>query len=369
MVSKKLRDYVAHEGDDFFKTYWRSVKNQCITLIVDDEEKFLGVIGAKDWNAAMKSQCDETLSIGGIVNKDCITIKPDNMYEQARNIYAERDIEHIPVIDDERNLIDIFTRRRAFYRDYFKNFKLDRMHYGRMIMAAASQAKALGYRAISVIEFGVAGGGGLLAMQFHAREISRIFGIEIYVYGFDTGKGLPAKEINYLDLPFQWKQGLFEMDFTKLNDKLEGTRLIIGDICETLPDFFECYTPAPIGVISVDVDLYSSTLPIMEMIENAGADNFIPRTYIYFDDIMGGCECIGQNKAIMDFNRKMRSHGICISPEGTESTVTYLNGVVNRNRECDVNVKICHFFNHKDYNTFIRADKGLLPLSNAARCL
>lgn len=84
-------------------------------------------------------------------------------------------------------------------------------------------------------------GNGLLVLQFHAREISRLLEIEIQVYGFDTGKGLLSYNVSHLDMPFHWQQGLFEMDFSGLNQKLESAKLIIGDSSDTIPTFFDSY--------------------------------------------------------------------------------------------------------------------------------
>lgn len=205
-------------------------------------------------------------------------------------------------------------------------------------------------------------------MQFHAREIGRILDMEIEVYGFDLEKGLPASETNYLDLLFQWKRGLFEMDFSRLNSKLEGAKLLLGDVSETTVNFIEKYDPAPIGVISVDVDLYTSTLPILKMIENTNPEHFLPRPYIYFDDIMGGYDCVGQKRALIEFNRRNEGN-VCISPEGTTLKIEYLTDVKNKPRERDVNVKTCHFFNHPEYKTYIRKGNEQLPIVNAARTI
>lgn len=336
-----------------------------VTIVCDNDEKFVGIIGTTDWKWAINYGNIETTKIKDIVNRECISISDCDPYVQARNIYAEKNIEYLPVINEKRDVIDLFTRKRAFYKYFFDNNKLDKMNYAKMVYASAIQAKRLGYRAISVIEFGVAMGNGLLALQFHAREISRLLGIEIQVYGFDTGKGLPSYDVSHLDMPFQWQQGLFEMDFSGLNQKLESAKLIIGDISHTISAFFHSYQPAPIGMISVDVDLYTSTLPILKMLENNGMEYFVPRIYMYFDDILGGYECLGQNMAIKSFNK--RNEGVaCISPEGTECGIAWLHGV-NRPRYYDDNIKICHLFNHPDYDKFIRNNTNNIPIRNYNR--
>ncbi|MBV8631148.1 MAG: hypothetical protein JOZ83_09515, partial [Silvibacterium sp.] len=71
---------------------------------------------------------------------------------------------------------------------------VDRPHYGWCVYHAAREARALGYKAMTAIEFGVAGGNGLVCLSRHKEEVQKDLGIEILVVGFDTGAGLPASQ-------------------------------------------------------------------------------------------------------------------------------------------------------------------------------
>src|SRR5262245_13803623 len=55
------------------------------------------------------------------------------------------------------------------------------------VLQGAALARVLGVRRVSVLEFGVAGGGGLLSLEHTADEVGARIGIEIEVVGFDTG--------------------------------------------------------------------------------------------------------------------------------------------------------------------------------------
>ena len=88
---------------------------------------------------------------------------------------------------------------------------LKRMSYAYICFHAAVLAKKLGYERISVIEYGVGQGAGLLSLEEYTEEITKITGVNIDIYGFDTGEGLP-KPKDYRDLPYQWKEGFFLMD-------------------------------------------------------------------------------------------------------------------------------------------------------------
>ena len=62
-----------------------------------------------------------------------------------------------------------------------------RPHYAYCMYQAARLAMLLGIPRISVLEFGVAGGNGLIVIEQHAGWIQRELGVNLEVYGFDTG--------------------------------------------------------------------------------------------------------------------------------------------------------------------------------------
>lgn len=285
-------------------------------------------------------------------------LRGGNLYEQARNIYMDKEMEWLPVLDGEGRLIDIFSRKRAFYKKYFKEGKLPYIHYARAVWAAAYEAKGLGLKEISVIEFGVAGGNGLVALEFHAREIGRIFGIKIQVYGFDTGEGLPEWESDYRNESYKFKEDMYKMDYSRLMEVLDEVKLILGDIRSTSQQFWEM-NPAPIGAAMVDVDLYTSTVPILHMLET-DHKNVLPRIFMYFDDIFRGYEGVGENLAIKEFNERNRGDK-SISPEGTERGFdAVLTGYPVEWRVPEL--KICHYFSHPLYMTHFVEMEESLPL-------
>lgn len=69
-----------------------------------------------------------------------------------------------------------------------------RANYTWSVLHAASIAARTNRERISVLEFGVAGGNGLVAMERAAALAESELGVGIDVYGFDTGRGcrLPA---------------------------------------------------------------------------------------------------------------------------------------------------------------------------------
>lgn len=180
-----------------------------------------------------------------------------------------------------------------------------RPHYAFGVHAAADQAKRLGIKAISVLELGVAGGRGLLALESIAAQIGAALGVEISVFGFDSGEGMPSP-VDYRDLPHVWDQGFYKMDVDVLRSKLKSAKLVLGDITGTVPGFMSKGGFPPISFIVFDLDYYSSTKSAFGFFEGSAATH-LPRTYCYFDDIIWpstAChnDWIGELCAIREFN-------------------------------------------------------------------
>ncbi len=161
---------------------------------------------------------------------------------------------------------------------------LPRPNYAYILLRAADLARRSGVSEISALEFGVAGGRGLLAMQAHADAISRLTGVSIQIYGFDTGTGLPPPQ-DYRDLPYIWQESHFKMDEAALRNRLGKANLVLGLVEETVASFAGLHNPAPIGAISFDLDYYSSTVAAFGIF-NIDAKYRMPRIFCYFDDIL-----------------------------------------------------------------------------------
>jgi hypothetical protein len=172
-------------------------------------------------------------------------------------------------------------------------------------------AKALGFTRVSFIEFGVAGGSGLLEMEKIAAKLESSFDIEILVHGFDSAGGLP-KAKDHRDLPNLWREGFYAMDREKLEKRLKKAKLHCGMVEDTLEEFIKSQS-APVAFISFDLDYYSSTRHALKLFE-ADEKVLLPRIHCYFDDIMGVTfsDFNGERLAITEFNG--RSENRKISP-------------------------------------------------------
>jgi hypothetical protein len=185
---------------------------------------------------------------------------------------------------------------------------VDRPHYLCGVLAAADLAKQSGINSIYVVEFGVARGNGLLALQTYARIIEQQTGVKILVAGFDTGSGLPPTKGDFRDHPDQWAEGDYPMDEQWLRTQLfSGTELILGDVRETVPKFVLSQS-CPLGFIAIDLDLYSSTKSALEILRLPGS-RMLCRVFLYFDDIFlpQSHRFAGERLAIDEFNEETLS--------------------------------------------------------------
>lgn len=177
-----------------------------------------------------------------------------------------------------------------------------RPQYAWGILRAAMIARALGIESISAIEFGVAGGNGLVAMETLAAETELLLGVGLSVFGFDTGSGMP-RPMDHRDAPFSVREGQFPMDVEKLRARLRRAELMLGPVGDTLTEFLRA-RHAPIGFISFDVDYYSSTTEALAALD-ADSDRLLPRVLCCVQGLMWHpwTEFNGARAAINDFNR------------------------------------------------------------------
>jgi hypothetical protein len=221
------------------------------------------------------------------------------------------------------------------------------------VAQGAAQAKVLGIPRISVIEFGVAAGFGLVALEKIAENVEFRTGVGIDVIGFDTGVGLPRPE-DVRDQPNMWFGGQLPMDRGALEAALRKAQLRIGNVKETVPSFVES-NPAPVAFVSFDLDLYSSTRDSLALFQ-ADYQFLLPRVVSYFDDIFGHSynEYCGERLAIAEFNGK-DSRKIC--------PIYGLRHFIPRSAIADLwpeGMFLAHFFEHPSYGVLDSFHKAVL---------
>lgn len=244
------------------------------------------------------------------------------------------------------------------YEDKLRWGAIARPHYGHCLLHSAYLARHLGIRTISAIEFGVAGGNGLLSLEQHAKNVLAATGIESVIYGFDTGEGMPPPR-DYRDCPYLWQAGYFKMDAEALRARLKVAQLVLGSVEETLRDFCSKHQPPPIGFIAFDLDYYSSTVAALRILESEHR-HLLPRVACYFDDMVGDIDWAynpftGEMLAVQEFND--RHADMKIAPvQGLRFWGGHLPSLWHEQ------IFVAHLFHHPEYGRPI-SDLHQLPLT------
>ena len=218
---------------------------------------------------------------------------------------------------------------------------IPRPHYAFGIFFSSSIASQLGYKKISVFEFGCWEGDGLLDLEHYSDEIEKIFNIEIEIYGFEGGTGMPPP-VNYKDRLYQYSEGEMRTSENSNLKKLKRSKVIYGNFNETVPNFIKENKFAPIGALFNDADYYSST---MDSFKTLVQSNKLPKVFLYFDDLNFSSSLTGELGAINDFNKANNSK-IELIPELSETMALYWkkwNFLAKR-------FYLHHDFEHQKYN-------------------
>jgi hypothetical protein len=241
------------------------------------------------------------------------------------------------------------------YPRLIKHNAVDRPHYGYIVYHAAELARRLGVPRISVLEFGVAGGAGLLNLEHHAGRVSQLTGVGIDVYGFDTGMGLPPPE-DFRDLPYIWQESNFKMDREALERRLDKAKLVLGLVRDTVRNFVATHDPAPIGAIGFDLDYYSSTKDALDVLL-VPHERRLPRIFAYLDDIYSSDQGhvtpkVGVPAAVAEFNAAHQDHDL--------SPLTHIEYQYGRPKRWHRQIYSCASFQHPSFNQDImKADRQL----------
>jgi hypothetical protein len=198
-----------------------------------------------------------------------------------------------------------WIRRHGDFRTQERYGLITRPNYLYGMLRAAVVARYSGKNQVTVVEFGVASGAGLLNMIRLASDLEKETGVKFRIVGFDTGRGLPSVQ-GYKDHPELCNAGDFAMeDKEHLMGKIAGRAEIIwGDIAETVGSFTDSLDPAaPLGFVSIDVDIYSAAKAALGCLLGS-PDKYNPAVAIWFDDVsfFFANERAGELLAIAEFN-------------------------------------------------------------------
>jgi hypothetical protein len=218
------------------------------------------------------------------------------------------------------------------------------------VIQAAYLATSLDVERISLLEFGVGRGDGIVLLERAAGIVERRLGVGLDVIGFDIGTGVPEPK-DPRDMPQMYVPNLYRMDVEGTRARLERAELLIGPLTETVPQFVG-REPAPVGFAALDFGDYNGTLTGLGFLDGA-PPSLLPRVHLYFANVLGLTfgDCVGERAAIAEHNRRTESRPI--------SPMFGLRHYVPRrfrNSSWPERYYMAHLFDHPDYG---RHDKLL----------
>jgi hypothetical protein len=233
-----------------------------------------------------------------------------------------------------------------------------RHHHAYGILKAADDARALGLKRVTLLEFGVATGTGLLNMASIASRVTSITDVHFDIIGFDTGRGMPPPK-SFRDHPELFQAGDFVMNVKALTERLpSNAKLVLGDIVDTVPEFIRTLQPsAPIGFVSLDLDYYYSTKDALSVFSGP-ADRYLPRTCVYVDDIEGDSynQYCGALLAVAEFNDEQALRKLDRSPFVQKSRVFQRAPWIDH-------IYTLHVLDHPTRNTLVQGRERLSLLN------
>jgi hypothetical protein len=226
-----------------------------------------------------------------------------------KRIFVERLTEPLHV-----NLLACFVFLFGSYRSKILFDLVLRQNHAYSLLYATEYAIKNGIKKITVIEFGVAMGGGLMNICKISSQLSKLYDIEFRIFGFDTGEGMP-EPLDYRDHPELYKKGDFRMDREKLEKELpENCTLIIGKVKDTVTEFLStnALDEAPLGFVSFDLDYYYSTKEALQILLHQDPSKYLSVFPVYLDDIAlpSHNSYCGELLARKEFNEENKSRKI-----------------------------------------------------------
>src|ERR1700678_506963 len=89
------------------------------------------------------------------------------------------------------NILSIFVALFGSYKMKIACDLVVRQQYAFSLLKTAELAMAQGLKSVTVIEFGVAAGAGLVNICNISQKITKLTAVEFQIFGFEYGSGLP----------------------------------------------------------------------------------------------------------------------------------------------------------------------------------
>ncbi len=166
---------------------------------------------------------------------------------------------------------------------------------------------------ILLFEFGVASGRGFYKIAEIAEKLSKLYGIDYELIGFDTGKGLPTI-YDYRDHPEKYRYGDYPSNGLEKVKLPKNCKIYFGEIKNTLNTFKNEFSKnkGKIAFVSIDVDIYSSTVDTLNLFK-LDESKYLSKVTLHLDDMRDTDhnEYCGELLAVKEFNSLDIPRKIC----------------------------------------------------------
>jgi len=110
------KEEVTSPQDSVLSAIELMVDNDVGSVIVEEDDRVVGIFTERDLLRRYLQSQSKTLymSVGEVMSRPVVTISPEDTLSNAFRIMAEKDIRHLPVVDDQQRLVGYLTWRNMF---------------------------------------------------------------------------------------------------------------------------------------------------------------------------------------------------------------------------------------------------------------
>ncbi len=125
-IGKKIRDVMVPKGRLVYTTPDTTVKDAVKlmvksnvgSILIVENDKLVGIFTERDLMKMIAEDKPVYTAIGDVMTKNPVSLKPDDPLSKAALLMSERGFRHVPIVDEEGNLVGIVSSRdisRVFY--------------------------------------------------------------------------------------------------------------------------------------------------------------------------------------------------------------------------------------------------------------
>ena len=125
-IGKKIRDVMVPKGRLVYTTPDTTVKDAVKlmvksnvgSILIVENDKLVGIFTERDLMKMIAEDKPVYTAIRDVMTKDPVSLKPDDPLSKAALLMSERGFRHVPIVDEEGNLVGIVSSRdisRVFY--------------------------------------------------------------------------------------------------------------------------------------------------------------------------------------------------------------------------------------------------------------